>query len=302
MAVKIKDIKLFLKNANIRFEYQGDPLLEISFFCSLNNLKDNSIFWIKKAADFDSEKLCKYKNMLMIINSEQPIEGINYINCRNPKEVFFSVLNRFWGKENKKGIEPTAIVETENIGKDVYIGHNTYINSEVTIGDNVRIMDNVSILCPTEIGDNTIIWSGVVIGTDGFGYYQDEDGINRKVPHYGGVGIGKNVEIGANTCIDRGTLDDTVIGDNSKIDNLCHIAHNVNIGENVLIIGQSGVSGSAKIGDNSYIAPNSVVINQAKVGAGAYIGMASVVIRDVGENERVFGNPAKKIISPGERK
>ena len=302
MAVKIKDIKLFLEASNIEFEYYGDSSLEIPSFCSLNNLKDNSIFWIKKAADFDSEKLCKYKNMLMIINSEQPIEGINYINCRKPKEVFFSVLNRFWGKENKKGIEPTAIVETENIGKDVYIGHNTYINSEVTIGDNVRIMDNVSILCPTKIGDNTIIWSGVVIGADGFGYYQDEEGINRKVPHYGGVRIGENVEIGANTCIDRGTLDDTVIGDDTKIDNLCNIGHNTNIGKNVLIIGLSEICGSCHIGDNAYIAPQTAILNQSKIGTNSYVGMGSIVIRDVRENERVFGNPAKRIMSPGERK
>lgn len=163
------------------------------------------------------------------------------------------------------------------------------------IGDNVVIKNNVSIEGKVIIGNNTIIHSGVVIGTDGFGYYQNEEGKNIKVPHYGGVVIGEYVEIGANTCIDRGTLDDTVIGNYVKIDNLCHIGHNCVIEDNSSIVALSMLGGSAEISKNSYIAPGVMIKNQLKIGENSLIGMGAVVTKDVEKNKVVAGVPAKVI-------
>lgn len=218
----------------------------------------------------------------------------SFIFCNNPKEVFFTILKEFFKtNEYRDYISPHSVVETKIIGKGVYIGHNCFIGKDVVIGDNVVIKNNVSIEGKVIIGESTIIHSGVIIGTDGFGYFQNREGLNMKVPHYGGVIIGKNVEIGANSCIDRGTLDDTVIGDNVKIDNFCQISHNVVIKDNTLIIGKASIAGSSIIGMNCWIGPHSIISNGLTIGDGCYIGLGSVVLSDLDENVKVFGNPAR---------
>ena len=143
-------------------------------------------------------------------------------------------------------------VETQ-YGNNVQVGKNTVINPNCVIGENVISHDNVSIYSCTHIGDNSIIHSGSVIGSDGFGYAPANPGWH-KIEHLGGVIIGKNVEIGAKTAVDRGALGNTVIEDGVKIDNQVHIAHNTFIGENTAIAGQSGTAGSVKIGKNCQIA------------------------------------------------
>lgn len=293
MKLSIKNILDFLDSNHIEYKYSGDNELSIENFCSLNHPKNNSIFWVRKVENYDSDNMACYEKMLMIIDTEKVLTGINYINCKNPRGVFFSIINNFWSTERKAKIEKTSVVETDRLGENVYIGHHCYINKDVTIGNNVTIMHNVTIMCPTTIKDDTIIHSGVVIGADGFGYYQDEAGINQKIEHYGGVQIGRKVEVGANTCIDRGTIDDTVIDDNTKIDDLCLIGHNVQIGKNVLIIGNTTVAGSTTIHDNAYISLSTTIMNQLAVGKDSYIGMGAVVLQNVEDEQKVFGNPAR---------
>ncbi len=145
---------------------------------------------------------------------------------------------------------------------------------------------------PVVIGYKSIIHSGTIIGTDGFGYFMEQDQY-RKIPHFGGVWIGKYVEIGANTCIDRGTLDDTMIEDGVKIDNLCHIAHNVQIGKNSLIIACSLLGGSCRIGKGGYVAPGAIVKNQVTVGENSVIGMGAVVTKDIRAGVIAAGIPAR---------
>ncbi len=295
MKLSVNEILRFLQKNDIYYEYFGDSNLTIERFCSLNFLKTNSIFWVRNIEDYKKEKLETYDSMLMVTSAKEKLSNINYINCKDPKRVFFSILSNFWKQERKNCIQSTSVVETRQIGENVYIGHHCFINKDVIIGNNVTIMHNVTIVCPTVIKDNTIIHSGVIIGTDGFGYYQDEDGMNQKVMHYGGVQIGADVEVGANTCIDRGTIDDTVIGDNVKIDDLCLIAHNSQIGKNAMIVGKTAIGGSTVVGDNAYVAPSSAIMNQVKVEKGAYVGMGSIVLKDVKEGQKVFGNPARLI-------
>jgi UDP-3-O-[3-hydroxymyristoyl] glucosamine N-acyltransferase LpxD len=299
--IKIKSILEFLERQNIKFHYCGIENLEIDKFSSLDNTVSRSITWIKdveKKSNLDHLKKNGVEDLLVVCNEFETSEyqNINYIFCSNPKEVYFTILNHVFNKEIVKNfISPKSVVETSNIGKDVYIGHNCYIGPDVSIGDNVRIKNNISIEGKVEIGDNSIISSGGIIGSDGYGYFQNEEGINIKVPHFGGVLIGKNVEIGANTCIDRGTLGDTIIGDNVKIDNLVHIAHNVVIEENVSVIALSMVAGSVLLKKNSYIAPSTSIRNQLTIGENSMVGLGAVVVKDVEDNVVVAGVPAKTI-------
>lgn len=300
MNIKVKEILDYLSSTRLDHKYYGDKQLTISDFCSINNLKSNSITWIKNIDTFENYKFTEIENILLIshgiLNTDSYGKNINFITCNDPKEIFFSILKEFFKqREYKNYISPNSVVETASMGQDIYIGHGCYIGPEVTMGDNVIIKNNVSIEGKVKIGDNTIIHSGVVIGTDGYGYFQNSEGINLKVPHYGGVIIGRDVEIGANTCIDRGTLDDTIIGDNVKIDNLCHIAHNVVIKDNCSVIALSILGGSVVLEKDSYIAPGAIIKNQLTIGENSLVGLGAVVIKDVEKNKVVAGVPAKVI-------
>ena len=144
------------------------------------------------------------------------------------------------------------------------------------------------------IGERVKIGAGSRIGFDGFGYEQNEDGSWEKFPHIGGVIIGDDVEIGKNTCIDRGTLGNTVIGRGTKIDNLVHIAHNALIGEDCIIVCLTCIAGGSQIGDNSWIAPGAIIRDGKKVGRNVLVGMGAIVTKDVEDGVVVVGNPARR--------
>jgi UDP-3-O-[3-hydroxymyristoyl] glucosamine N-acyltransferase len=296
MTVSITEIAKYLDELQIDHQYTGSSGLVIKNFCALSAPRAYCITWIKDIKNYDLSKIDSGLNMLFVTNFfDKGVSSTNYniIECNNPKETFFEILNRFFVVPNKAKIQSDSVIETACIGKNVSIGHHCFICKEAAIGDNVIIKNNVIIECPAEIGDNTIIWSGVVIGTDGFGYFKKADNLNHKVPHFGGVKIGRNVEIGANTCIDRGTLADTIIEDNVKIDNLCHIAHNDIIKDNVMITANATLAGSTAIGKNTYIAPAAVILNQLTIGKDAFVTAGAVVMKDVPENAAVYGNPAR---------
>lgn len=276
----------------------GDNKRSINGYCSLYDLRDNSITWAKKYEYIDTSSLNDYKNVIVIVNSEpigRPIDEFTYIVCNNPKSAFFELLLTFFSPTGAPSISETTCVEATVIGDSFSVGHHSYICADVIIGKNVRIANNVTIECPTVIGDNTSIGSGTVIGSSGYGYFETPSGIQKMVPHFGGVRIGSNVEIGANVCIDRGTLGDTIIGDNVKIDNLCHIAHNVLIEDNCFVIALSMLGGSAHLCEGAYIAPGVLVMNQATVGRRSLVGLGAVVTKDVEAGKVVVGVPAKPI-------
>lgn len=137
----------------------------------------------------------------------------------------------------------------------------------------------------------------IALGSEGFGYYYDEDGIPYHRPHFGGVLIGNNVDIGAHSCIDRGMFSDTMIGDGCKIDNLVHIAHNCLIGDNAMIVAGAVICGSVVIGENCWIGAGARIIQKVTIGDGAVIGMGAVVLNNIGPGETWVGNPARKIDS-----
>ena len=180
-----------------------------------------------------------------------------------------------------------------SIGENCKIGHNTIIEKNVSIGDNCSIGSN-SIIRNSFIGNNVKILDNCVIGKHGFGFLPNRHN-NLRYPHIGIVIIEENCEVGCGTTIDRGSMSNTVIGKNSYLDNQIHVAHNVKIGENSIIAAQVGIAGSSIIGSNVKIGGQSGISGHLKIGNNVEIGGGSGVIKDIPENSKVMGYPAKNI-------
>ncbi len=185
------------------------------------------------------------------------------------------------------------------VGRKSVIGEKTRICDNVTIGENVKIgqrciiYPGVRIFANTVIGDNVILHSGCVIGDDGFGNAPQPDGTWKKIEHLGNVVIGNDVEIGSNTTVDRAPMESTVIGNGVRIDNLCQIAHNVQIGDNTVMAAQTGIAGSAIIGKNCILAGQVGIVGHVKIADNTTIGAKSGVIGNVrNSGEILFGTPA----------
>lgn len=287
----------YLCNQNYSIQYWGTHIT-LQGISSLDSPKEHTISWIKSGRAHMITDILYADKMLFVMDKDDQYsryENHHVITCKNPKEIFFEIVKKFFVREEPANICKDSIICSNKIGKNVSIGHHCFIGEDVVIGDHVVIKNNVSIECPTIIGEKSIIHSGAIIGGDGFGYYENEEGIHKKVPHLGGIVIGRNVEIGANSCIDRGTIDNTIIGDYVKIDNLCHIAHNVMIGANSLVIALSLLGGSSVLEDNSYIAPGVTVRNQVRIGKNTVVGMGSVVTKNIGADKIVMGVPAREV-------
>ena len=190
-------------------------------------------------------------------------------------------------------IGPYAVIGANtNIGKGSVILAGAYLGNNVSVGENCRIYPYAVIYDDVVLGNNVIIHSGAIIGADGFGYkFRNHQHI--KVPQVGNVVINDNVEIGANTCVDRGALGSTVIGKGSKIDNLVQIGHNNKIGQHVIMCGLTGVSGSCQIDDYAILAGSSGIADHVNIGTGAVVMARSGVAGDVKAGAQVFGSPAK---------
>lgn len=217
------------------------------------------------------------------------------IIVNNPKKALAIVGNVFFVDIYNPGIHPSCVIDsTAEIAEEVYIAPFVYIG-KAKIGKGTVICANVRIYDDVVIGEHCFIKEGAVIGGPGYGYEIDNNGNRFRFPQIGGVVIGNHVDIGGNTCIDRGALSDTIIEDFAKIDNLCHIAHNVHIGRNAMVIACSEISGSCQIGENAWIGPNSSVRDWRNIGSYSTIGIGSNVVKDVPENEVWAGNPATKM-------
>ena len=218
-------------------------------------------------------------------------------------------------KNEIKGIDELAFIDkTAKLGNDIYVGAFSYIGKNVKIGNNVKIYPQVYIGENVEIGDNTILYpgvkvyhkckigkncvihSGTIIGSDGFGFAPQKDGSYKKIQQIGNVIIEDNVEIGANTVVDRATLGSTIIRKGVKLDNLIQIAHNVEIGENTVIAAQTGISGSTKLGKNCMIGGQAGFVGHVKIADYTKVGAQAGVSKGIKEpGTVVMGAPAFEI-------
>jgi UDP-3-O-[3-hydroxymyristoyl] glucosamine N-acyltransferase len=196
--------------------------------------------------------------------------------------------------------EPVAIGPHVSLGSDVQLGRNVRIGAGCVLGDGVAVGDEtqlypgVTLYGGTALGKRVIVHAGAVLGSDGFGYVPGKGGeAHRKIPHVGRCLIGDDVEIGANTCIDRGSIDDTVIGSGTKIDNLVHIAHNVRVGARCLIMALAGIAGSVQVEDDVIIAGQVGIADHLTIGRGARLLVQSGYIADVPAETTMFGTPAR---------
>ena len=196
--------------------------------------------------------------------------------------------------------DPVAIGPHVVLGRDVTLGRNVRIGAQSVIGDGVTIDDDcelypqVTCYAGTTLGRRVILHSGVRLGSDGFGYVPGREGTgHRRIPHVGRCVIGDDVEIGANSCIDRGSVDDTLIGDGTKIDNLVHIAHNVHVGKRCMILALAGIAGSCRIEDDVVIAGEVGISDHCTIGRGARLLVQAGVIGDVAPGATVWGTPAR---------
>jgi len=213
----------------------------------------------------------------------------------NPRLWFIRCILKFFPPNKKRGIHSTAIIEESyKIGDEIYIGAHVFIGNNVKIGNYCKIFSGVHIYDNVTIGNHVAINSGSVIGADGFGYERNENKVLEKFPHLGSVIIEDFVDIGANTCIDKGTLDYTLIGEGTKIDNLVHIGHNARIGKHCVITAMCMI-GRSIIGDQSWIGPCSCIRPGNNIGKGSFIGLGSVVTKNIPDNTIVAGVPAREI-------
>ncbi|MET4083317.1 UDP-3-O-[3-hydroxymyristoyl] glucosamine N-acyltransferase [Pedobacter sp. UYP30] len=241
------------------------------------------------------------------------------IRVDNPYSAFTVLLDKYNerinAKTNEQGVEQSAFIHpTAKIGKNVFIAAFSYVAEQVEIGDNVKIYPQTYIGQNTKVGEGCIFHPGVkiyhnciignkvivhantVIGSDGFGFAPQPDGTYNKIPQIGNVIIEDNVEIGANTAIDRATLGATIVRKGAKIDNLIQLAHNVEIGQNTVLAAQSGVSGSTKIGPNSVVGGQVGIAGHLNLAKGTQIGAQAGVNFNISEeNKQWHGSPAQPL-------
>jgi len=267
-----------------------DNLAEVERVC------ETTLDWIKPSRP-DKQEIAEHSKarVLLVDESVSPIEGKVLIRVKNPKVALAKIGNQFFVEPPVPGIHPTAIINPEaRLGKDITIGAYCVIGRAV-IGDGCVLDSHVQVYDDTVLGKGCVIKAGAVLGGAGFGYERDADGNKFRFPQIGQLIMGDYVEVGANTCIDRGALADTVIGDHTKINNLCHIAHNNKIGRNVTITGCVNISGSNVIDDDVWIAPNASIRGWVHIGSKAVVGMGAVVVKDIPAGETWVGNPACKL-------
>ena len=237
------------------------------------------------------------KSTIVLINEDVELEKPvtpTLIRVKNAYESVARLLQLYESMKPKKtGVDPLAFVSpTAEIGKDVYIAPFAYIGDNVKIGDGSRIYPHVTIYEGCRIGRNVTIHAGSVIGADGFGFAPNQEGY-EKIPQIGIVIIEDNVEIGANTCVDRSTMGQTIIHQGVKLDNLIQVAHNCEIGENTVMSAQVGMAGSTKIGAWCMVGGQAGFAGHIHVADKTFVGAQCGVISNTkGNGEQLIGSPA----------
>jgi UDP-3-O-[3-hydroxymyristoyl] glucosamine N-acyltransferase len=293
----------------LRGEVLGDGSVALTGFAPANCARSGDLTFAEKPAYFAAAEQSQ-ATAILVSGEFAPSKKV-LIRVPNARVAVARLLPYFFPPDqHPNGIHPSAVIApsaqidpTAHIGPNCVVGMRARIGArsvlmggnhvarDCQIGDDVCLFPNVVIYAQSQIGHRVSIHAGTVIGSDGYGYVFDE-GRHRKMLQVGNVIIHDDVEIGANTAIDRGALGSTVIGQGTKIDNLVHIAHNVVIGRNCLVMGQVGFAGSTRLGDYCVIASQSGIAGHLKLGNQATVGAKSGVMRDIPDKGTVLGIPA----------
>ena len=290
----------------------GDPTMVITGVSEIQNGRESTITFLSNS---------KYKKYLpstgasaVVVSKASLLDNKPGIVHHNPQLAIAKILGEFRPKiQYTKGVNENAYVNSKaKIGNNVTIGafsviepgviigdhsnigSHTVIGQKTIIGRNCNIFSNIHIYHGTNIGDNAIIHSGTVIGSDGFGFVTDKD-INHKIPQNGNVIIGNDVEIGANSAIDRGTIGDTVIEDQCKLDNHVHLAHNVRLGKGCLLTAAVTIAGSVEVGEFCIFAGHVGVAPHVKIGARSILAAKTGVSKSLIGGKVYAGMPAREI-------
>lgn len=259
----------------------GDDL-SITMIAALGEVETGGLSFANKAIDISLKET--------VLIASQPMANSSVIISENPRLDFIRALyliNESVGFEEP--MDRTAIHPSVSMGKHVVVGKNVTIDEGTHIDHHVVIRDNVS------IGKYCHISSHVVIGEDGFGYERDENNVPIKFLHFGTVVIGDRVSIGSSCAIDRGTLSNTTIGDDTKLDNMVHVAHNCKIGQRVLVTPCVEMSGGVTVEDDVWIGPNVSLMDQITLAQHTFIGIGAVVTKSSNPGEVIVGNPGRVI-------
>lgn len=305
-----KTISEITKIAHCKLATEGTEKEQIQNVCSIETAgADDVCFFYDKKNKALAEKIRAKACITTAELASYVPSGVIVLISENPKLSFIELVSAFYDEFKPQPVieETAAIAKTAKIGKNCYIGHGAVIGDNVVIGDNCIIEANVVIAQGCQIGNNCriannasiayclmgndcYIYTGARIGQDGFGF-SVVDGRHKRIPQIGRVIIGNDVEVGANTCIDRGALDDTIIGDGCRIDNLVQVAHNDKIGRYCILVSQTGIAGSCTFGDYVVCGGQTGFADHLNVGSGAQIGAQSGVMRDIEPGAIVMGTP-----------
>ncbi len=278
----------------IQGRVEGDENVAINTFAKIEEGKAGAISFLSNPKYL--HYIYETKSSVVLINEDVALEkpvSATLIRVKNAYESVAKLLQLYESMKPKKtGIDPLAFVSTSaTIGKDCYIAPFACIGDNVVIGDNTRIYPHVTIYHDCQIGNRVTIHAGSVIGADGFGFAPNTDGYD-KIPQIGNVIIEDDVEIGANTCVDRSTMGSTIIHKGVKLDNLVQIAHNVEVGENTVMSAQVGIAGSTKVGKWCMFGGQAGFAGHITVGDKTFVGAQCGVNSSVKGNQSLIGSPA----------
>jgi UDP-3-O-[3-hydroxymyristoyl] glucosamine N-acyltransferase len=310
MTISAKELAFLLKGT-----IEGNPDVRVETIAKIEEAHVNALAFLGNPK-YEEFAYTTKAGILMVNKTFNPSKKINatLIKVDDPYQSLAFLMEKFGAQQNTElvGIDDKAAINaTSSIGEQVYIGAcavieknvkignqskiypQVFLAEDVEVGNNTTIFAGVKIYKGCKIGSNCIIHAGVVIGSDGFGFAPQADGTYQKVNHLGNVIVEDNVEIGANATIDKASIGSTIIRKGVKLDNLVHIAHNVEIGENTVIAAQSGVAGSTKIGKNCMIGGQVGIVGHIKIADGTKINAQSGVSKTIDEpGVAVTGSPA----------
>lgn len=295
----------------LKAQVEGDANTPITGVSSIEFAQEGDVVFAESPRYLRLAERCPAA--AVIVWQDAPSIAKPLLRVESPRLAFLKVLKLFApAPHHPEGIDLNAVISPDaEIEEDVAIGAGCvieagarigrgsvlyplcYIGRGVQIGEQCVLYPSVTLMHGVKLGNRVIVHAGSVIGADGFGYVT-VDGVHRKVPHIGTVEIGDDVEIGANVCIDRAKTGVTRIGSGTKIDNLVHIGHNVQIGENCLLVAQVGIAGSAQLGQYVVLAGQVGVADHVSIGDGAIVAAQSGVAGNLPGGQRYFGSPARE--------